>query len=159
MITAKLDLPYGRLRPAATERDGEAIPFVGLAGECNALDRGFFSEGNNLAVIEQYRRAVELDPSDPVLTNHLGSLYSASGQIEEALAGNPDHLTDKQRSLHLRSFLELERLGDAVSFVSLQHGPAVMQLVEGARSVRVRDACSNARDFADTAEVVAGSIW
>jgi hypothetical protein len=73
-----------------------------------------------------------------------------------AWAGNPDHLTDKQRSLHLRSFLELEKLGDAVSFVSLQHGPAVKQLVEGHVPFAVRDACSNASDFADTAEIVAG---
>jgi glycosyl transferase family 9 (putative heptosyltransferase) len=73
-----------------------------------------------------------------------------------AWAGNPDHLTDKQRSLHLRSFLELEKLGDAVSFVSLRHGPAVKQLEEGRVPFAVRDACSNASDFADTAEIVAG---
>ena len=73
-----------------------------------------------------------------------------------AWAGNPDHLTDKKRSLHLRNFLELEKLGDAVSFVSLQHGPAVKQLAEGHVPFAVRDACSNVRDFADTAEVVAG---
>jgi tetratricopeptide (TPR) repeat protein len=69
-------------------------------------------------------------------------------------AGNPKHLTDKQRSLHLRNFLELGRLDNAASFVSLQHGPAIQQLTEGHVPFRIQDACSKTNDFADTAKVV-----
>jgi Tfp pilus assembly protein PilF len=77
-------------------------------------------------------------------------------QVGLAWAGNPKHLTDSKRSLHLKHFVELGGLGDAVSFVSLQHGAAVKQLTQGHVPFAIRDACSTVRDFADTAEIVAG---
>jgi tetratricopeptide (TPR) repeat protein len=119
MITAKLDLSCGGPRTGTTGRDGEGIPSVGLVGECNELDRGFFSEGNNLAVIEQYKRAVELDPSDPVLVSHLGGLYSASGQIEEALAcfKQATELCPSNAKGHLNLGRELIRAGENVAAI------------------------------------------
>jgi tetratricopeptide (TPR) repeat protein len=119
MITAKLDLSYGRPCPAATERDGEAIRSVGLTGERHELDRGFSSEGNNLSVIEQYKRAAELDPSDPALIDHLGSLYSASGQIEEALAcfRRAIELCPSHAKGHLNLGRELIRAGEHVAAI------------------------------------------
>jgi hypothetical protein len=86
MVTAKLDLSCGGQRTAAARREGEAIPFGGLPGEGLEVDPVLSSEEDDLAGIEQYKRAVALDPSDPVLVDHLGGLHSAAGQIEEALA-------------------------------------------------------------------------
>jgi tetratricopeptide (TPR) repeat protein len=71
-------------------------------------------------------------------------------------AGNPGHLTDRKRSIHLKNFLELGTLGDAVSFISLQHGAAAKQLTEEHLPFEIQDACSTVKDFADTADIVAG---
>ena len=91
-------------------------------------------------------RAVRCDPGVGDRTLQVGLVW----------AGNPKHLTDSKRSLQLKHFVELGGLGDAVSFVSLQHGAAVKQLTQGDVPFAIRDACSTVRDFADTAEIVAG---
>lgn len=43
-----------------------------------------------------------------------------------------------------------------MAFVSLQHGTAAKRLAEGHTPFVIRDACSTAKDFADTAAIVAG---
>lgn len=73
-----------------------------------------------------------------------------------AWAGNPRHVTDRNRSLHLKTFNEMGVLSDKVAFVLLQYGAAAMQLAEGHTPFVIRNACSTAKDFADTAAIVAG---
>jgi tetratricopeptide (TPR) repeat protein len=82
----------------------------------------------------------------------------AGGPLRVGLvwAGNPGHLTDRERSIPLKNFLELGTLGDAVSFISLQHGAAAKQLTDEHLPFEVQDACSTVKDFADTADIVAG---
>jgi tetratricopeptide (TPR) repeat protein len=70
-------------------------------------------------------------------------------------AGNPNHPTDRVRSLRLRELAPLAAAGDAVTFVSLQHGPAAAQRHEETMSFAIEDACSAAPDFFHTAAVLA----
>ena len=77
-------------------------------------------------------------------------------QVGLVWAGNPRHVTDRNRTLHLKTFEELGVLGDQVAFVSLQHGEAARQLSERHTAFAIRDACSIVKDFTDTAAIVAG---
>jgi tetratricopeptide (TPR) repeat protein len=132
---------------------GRKLPDIDFQCPLMSLARVFGTTFANIPGFDPLALNHGLNDHTAQCSSRMGARPSLVGL---AWAGNPDHLTDKKRSLHLRSFLELEKLGDAVSFVSLQHGPAVKQLAEGHVPFAVRDACSNVRDFADTAEVVAG---
>jgi len=70
-------------------------------------------------------------------------------------AGNPNHLSDDQRSVPLIAFSALGRVSGAISFVSLQHGVPAKDLAKRSLPFSIRDACSGVKDFADTAEAIA----
>jgi hypothetical protein len=73
-----------------------------------------------------------------------------------AWAGDPRHLNDDARSVPLSVFSALGRVSAAVSFISLQHGPAAMELAKRGLPFSILDAGSTVKDFADTAELIAG---
>jgi tetratricopeptide (TPR) repeat protein len=122
----------------------ENLPDIDLHCPLMSLPKVF---GTTLASIPD---VVRLRPQQ--LTNRVDSPL----RVGLVWAGNPGHLTDHKRSIHLKNFLELGTLGDAVSFISLQHGAAAKQLTEGHLPFEIQDACSTVKDFADTADIVAG---
>lgn len=76
-------------------------------------------------------------------------------RVGVAWAGNPKHIYEIHRSMHLRDFLPLSNLAQ-ISFYSLQVGEATKQLAEVAPQFPVIDVCSQYTDFADTAAFLAG---
>jgi Flp pilus assembly protein TadD len=74
-------------------------------------------------------------------------------------SGNPKHPNDRARSRALREFAPLAASNHVtpggVQFVSLQQGTAAAQLNDPSLPFAVQDACSTARDFAETAAVIA----
>ena len=72
-----------------------------------------------------------------------------------AWAGDPRHLNDDARSVPLSALSALGRVSGAIAFVSLQHGPAAMELGKRRLPFSIRDAGSMVKDFADTAEAIA----
>ena len=71
-----------------------------------------------------------------------------------AWAGNPQHRSNEQRSMPLRSLLPLARIG-GVSWFSLQVGPAAAETRTIPGDFALTDACSANRDMADTAALAA----
>jgi tetratricopeptide (TPR) repeat protein len=71
-------------------------------------------------------------------------------------AGSKGHKWNTQRSFDLKEFAPLWRVSNRVRFVSLQKGPAAAQLGETQMPVALKDGVGAAKDFADTATVVAG---
>jgi tetratricopeptide (TPR) repeat protein len=69
-------------------------------------------------------------------------------------AGNPRFKGDQQRSTTLEALLPLAELTD-VTFFSLQFGTAAAQIAASPSYFPLIDACSQNKDFADTASVVA----
>lgn len=76
-------------------------------------------------------------------------------RVGVAWAGNKIHPNDKYRSCRLQDFIPLAELNN-VTFYSLQVGEATQQIVEAASLVPILDACSSAKDFYDTAALLAG---
>jgi hypothetical protein len=72
-----------------------------------------------------------------------------------AWAGNAKNILDRYRSMKLQDFTALGQIPN-VSFYSLQMGAETMQIREVAAEIQVADACSDHKDFADTAALVAG---
>jgi Tfp pilus assembly protein PilF len=81
-------------------------------------------------------------------------------QVGLVWAGNREHLSDAERSVSLSSFQVLgdfaRSSGRPVSFTSLQHGPAAKEIGHVHLPFPLHDGCSNVKDFADTAALVAG---
>jgi tetratricopeptide (TPR) repeat protein len=71
-------------------------------------------------------------------------------------AGSKGHKWNTQRSFDLKEYAPLWKVSSKVRFVSLQKGPAAAQLGEAQVSVALKDGVEAAKDFADTATVVAG---
>jgi tetratricopeptide (TPR) repeat protein len=69
-------------------------------------------------------------------------------------AGNPRFRGDQLRSTTLEALLPLTEV-DGISFFSLQFGPAVAQLAPLQSKFPVTDACSQNKDFAETAALLA----
>jgi Tfp pilus assembly protein PilF len=69
-------------------------------------------------------------------------------------AGNRGHLRDRMRSISLKRFLPLASVG-SVSFISLQKGEAAIQAIEGEFPFHLTNPLDAARDFYDSAAVVA----
>jgi tetratricopeptide (TPR) repeat protein len=69
-------------------------------------------------------------------------------------AGNPQHRSDEQRSMPLRALLPLADV-PGTHWISLQKGPACMQMGPLARQFPLQDASSACRDFAETAALAA----
>jgi tetratricopeptide (TPR) repeat protein len=74
-------------------------------------------------------------------------------RIGLAWAGNPNYKADRERSVHLATYLPLLRAHDA-RWISLQKGPAAAQIGELTSDVPIADACSHDADLADTAAVI-----
>jgi hypothetical protein len=72
-----------------------------------------------------------------------------------AWAGSPTHMGDRLRSLALRDFVPLRGMA-GVDFVSLQVGTAAAQARGADSAFALAEPCAEARDFADTADVIAG---
>jgi tetratricopeptide (TPR) repeat protein len=72
-----------------------------------------------------------------------------------AWAGNPRYKSDRQRSMQLAMLLPLLRTR-GVTFISLQKGPAAVQLTALPGNVFLWDGSSRDRDLAETAALVAG---
>ena len=70
-------------------------------------------------------------------------------------AGNPKHSRDRLRSLSLATLKPLARV-PGITFASLQTGPAAAQIEEHGAAFCFAEDCSHVRDFADTAEIIAG---
>jgi Flp pilus assembly protein TadD len=68
-------------------------------------------------------------------------------------AGSKGHKWNTQRSFDLKEFAPLWKVSGKVQFVSLQKGPAATQL--GEAQIALRDGVAAAKNFADTATVVA----
>jgi tetratricopeptide (TPR) repeat protein len=71
-----------------------------------------------------------------------------------AWAGNPNYKADRQRSTQLQTLLPLLRL-KGIDCISLQKGEAARQLRLLPDDIRVADGCSQDRDLAETAALVA----
>jgi hypothetical protein len=69
-------------------------------------------------------------------------------------AGNPRFRGDQLRSISLEALLPLTEVED-VDLFSLQFGPAVAQIAPLQSRFPLTDACSNSKDFAETAAFVA----
>jgi Tfp pilus assembly protein PilF len=70
-------------------------------------------------------------------------------------AGSPTHMGDRLRSLALRDFVPLRGMA-GVDFVSLQVGTAAAQARGADSAFALAEPCAEARDFAATADVIAG---
>lgn len=75
-------------------------------------------------------------------------------RIGLAWSGNPRYKADRQRSMSLQTLLPLLRT-PAITWVSLQKGPAAAQLATLPDDVYVRDGSSRDRDLSETAALVA----
>jgi ADP-heptose:LPS heptosyltransferase len=75
-------------------------------------------------------------------------------RIGLAWAGNPNYKADRERSVHLATYLPLLRAHDAY-WISLQKHPAAAQIGELPQAVHVIDACGGDADLAETAAVIA----
>lgn len=83
-------------------------------------------------------------------------LLSSDGlRVGLVWAGGRGHQWDRQRSLELKQFVSLWKVSDSVQFVSLQKGPASAQLSEAQESLAITDGVDTAKNFADTARVIA----
>jgi tetratricopeptide (TPR) repeat protein len=71
-----------------------------------------------------------------------------------AWAGNPSYASDYRRSIDLKTLLPLLRM-TAITWISLQKGPAAEQLAALPGDVFVWDGSSHDRDLAETAALVA----
>ncbi len=75
-------------------------------------------------------------------------------RIGIAWAGNPQHRSDRQRSMPLRALVPLAEV-PGITWFSLQMGPACGQMPALARKFSLVDASSESRDFAETAALLA----
>jgi tetratricopeptide (TPR) repeat protein len=71
-----------------------------------------------------------------------------------AWAGNPRYKADRQRSMKLKTLLPLLRTPE-INWISLQKGAAAEQIADLSGKLFVWDACSQDRDLAETAAMVA----
>ncbi|RXH57225.1 tetratricopeptide repeat protein [Granulicella sibirica] len=76
-------------------------------------------------------------------------------QVGLVWAGSPRHSMDRIRSISLDQFRPLAGLGE-VAFTSLQIGPVASQIDAPGQSISFVADCSHVKDFADTAEIIAG---
>ena len=76
-------------------------------------------------------------------------------QVGLVWAGSPRHSMDRIRSVSLDQFRLLAGL-DEVAFTSLQVGRAVAQIDAPGQAISFVADCSHVKDFADTAEIIAG---
>jgi tetratricopeptide (TPR) repeat protein len=75
-------------------------------------------------------------------------------RVGVAWAGNPQHRSDEQRSMPLQAFLPLAEV-PGIHWISLQKGPACVQMQPLFGKFPVLDASSACRDFAETAALAA----
>jgi hypothetical protein len=93
--------------------------------------------------------------ADAAESRAMGERWAGEGlRVGVAWAGNPQHRSDEQRSMPLRALLPLAQI-PGIRWISLQRGPACMQMQPLLRDFPVLDASSDCRDFAETAALAA----
>jgi len=68
-------------------------------------------------------------------------------------AGNANYRADRERSTTLQTFLPILQIPN-IHWISLQKGPAALEIAQLPQEIRPVDACSQDRDLADTAAVI-----
>lgn len=91
----------------------------------------------------------------PFVIESSTSLRAEAGTIKVGLvwSGNPEHLRDGLRSIHLEQFAPLSGV-KGISFFSLQKGKAVEQIANSRFPFSLPATIDAARDFADTAAII-----
>lgn len=83
--------------------------------------------------------------------------FSTNTELRVGLswAGSPNNPHNSYRSIPLRQFIPLSSLPD-ITFYSLQFGEGVQQIAEVSSELPLIDACSQHKDFAESAAFLAG---
>jgi tetratricopeptide (TPR) repeat protein len=98
--------------------------------------------------------------ADPALVREKWAMFPDARRTERCLrvglawAGNPGYKADRERSMKLKTLRPLLRTPD-ITWISLQKGDPVKQLADLPDNVFVWDGCSEDRDLADTAALIA----
>jgi tetratricopeptide (TPR) repeat protein len=132
-------------------RSGDAIPEFELHCPLMSLPKAF---GTTLASIPEVVSPTLQLPKKPEVDSHSdrGGVPLRVGLV---WAGSKGHKWNTQRSFDLKEFAPLWKVSSKVQFVSLQKGPAAAQLGEANMPVALKDGVAAAKDFADTAAIVA----
>jgi tetratricopeptide (TPR) repeat protein len=168
LVVARGGVPILQVQPAA-ERLMRSLPSV-RAGLAETATLGlqppeFEWECPLMSLPAVFRTAFDTVPwtgaylgADPDLAHEKPAQIRGlkSGlRVGLAWAGNPRYKADRARSMELKTLLPLLRAVDA-TWISLQKGEAAAQLACLPEDVRVWDGCSDDRDLAETAALVAG---
>jgi tetratricopeptide (TPR) repeat protein len=133
-------------------RAGDAIPKFELHCPLMSLPMAF---GTTLASIPDVASPILHLPETPTGESH--SLDERDElRVGLVWAGSKGHKWNTQRSFDLKAFAPLWKVSGKVQFISLQKGTAAAQLREAQVLVSLKDGVATAKDFADTATVVAG---
>jgi len=90
----------------------------------------------------------------PSLAPNLGQGWDAQiPKIGLHWAGNPNYRADRERSTTLQTFLPLLQISQ-IQWISLQKGPAALEIDQILPEIHLTDACSQDRDLADTAAIL-----
>ena len=90
-------------------------------------------------------------PSQILLAPQLGQGWEK--QIGIHWAGNPNYRADRERSTTLRTFLPVLQIPN-IQWISLQKGPAALEIQQLPPEIRLIDGCSHDSDLADTAAII-----
>lgn len=143
--------------PGVTEcvRTGDAIPEFELHCPLMSLPLAFGTMPTSIPEAVSPRLALAEKPTGESLPLD-SSEWSHRLRVGLVWAGSKAHKWNTQRSFDLTQFAPLWKVSGKLRFVSLQKGPAAAQLEEAQRMFALEDGMTTAKDFADTATVVAG---
>jgi tetratricopeptide (TPR) repeat protein len=113
----KQDLALARARRVVARMPGNPYVHGGFGGSLSSL---LMFHGQSAEAVEAARRAVELDPRDAFLRDHLGTVLGRAGQYEEAekAFGEAISMVPDVPSLHVNrgdSLAHLKRLPEALA--------------------------------------------
>jgi hypothetical protein len=128
---------------------GEALPEFAWHCPLMSLPLAFGTEVDSIPAKTPY---ICVDSEDAAAARRRWP--GAGMRVGIVWAGNPQHRSNEQRSMPLRSLLPLARVG-GVSWFSLQVGPAAAEMRTITEDFALTDACSANRDMADTAALAA----
>jgi tetratricopeptide (TPR) repeat protein len=169
-------LQFARYAPLVAERGGRVILEVqprlvrllrGLPGVCQVVGRGEplpdsawqcplmslpLAFGTTTDTVPLRIPYVTADASE---IRTMRERWPSHGlRVGVAWAGNPQHRSDEQRSMPLRALLPLAEV-PGIHWISLQKGPACVQMQPLAGKFPLLDASSACRDLAETAALAA----
>ncbi len=110
-----------------------SLPFILGTGDVFPLPAAPYFEDRRAAGVEQRARL----------------------QVGVVWGGNPKHILDRLRSTRLTEWSAISKIG-GVEFTSLQVGAPAAQMEEDGHGIEFVADCREIRDFADTAEIIAG---